>query len=56
MQKELSDLVQGANDIAIYYTNIKSLSDELDILNVKNYCFCICTCEGKSKSAKSLQD
>ncbi|KAH0683220.1 hypothetical protein KY289_020972 [Solanum tuberosum] len=33
LQKELSDLVQGSNDIVGYFTKIKSLWDELDALN-----------------------
>ncbi|KAH0762701.1 hypothetical protein KY290_018774 [Solanum tuberosum] len=56
LQKELSDLVQGTNDIAGYYTKLKGLWDELDILNTKTCYSCACTCGGKSVSAKSLQD
>ncbi|KAH0729540.1 hypothetical protein KY289_000728 [Solanum tuberosum] len=39
-----------------YYTKLKGLWDELDLLNTKNYCSRICTCGGKNVSSKALQD
>ncbi|KAF3660629.1 putative disease resistance protein-like [Capsicum annuum] len=45
--KELSDLVQGSSDIAGYYTKMKGLWDELDLLNTKNCCSCTCNSGGK---------
>jgi len=56
LQKELNDLVQGSNDIAGYYTRLKGLWDELDLLNTKNCCSCTCTYGGKNVSSKALQD
>ncbi|KAH0771720.1 hypothetical protein KY290_015701 [Solanum tuberosum] len=56
LQKELNDLVQGSNDIARYYTRLKGLWDELDLLNTKNCCSCTCTYGGKNVSSKALQD
>lgn len=56
LQKELSDLVQGKNDIAGYFTKIKGLWDELDVLNTNVNCSCACQCGGKTKMSKSLQD
>ncbi|XP_019238463.1 PREDICTED: uncharacterized protein LOC109218541 [Nicotiana attenuata] len=56
LQKELSGLVQGNNDIAGYFTKLKRLWDELDALNVVICCSCVCTCEGKVKLTKSLED
>ncbi|XP_055801293.1 uncharacterized protein LOC129870503 [Solanum dulcamara] len=55
-QKKLSDLVQGSNDIAGYFTKIKSLWEELDALNSSVNCLCDCQCDGKEKMAKSIQD
>ncbi|XP_059312183.1 uncharacterized protein LOC132063580 [Lycium ferocissimum] len=48
LQKELSDLVQGANDIAAYYTKIKRLWDELDALDI----YTICSCNSKDNILK----
>ncbi|KAH0730631.1 hypothetical protein KY285_001539 [Solanum tuberosum] len=56
LQKELSDLVQGSNDIVGYFTKIKSLWDEFDALNSSVNCLCDCQCGGKGKMAKSIQD
>ncbi|XP_019241196.1 PREDICTED: uncharacterized protein LOC109221186 [Nicotiana attenuata] len=56
LQKELTGLVQGNNDIAGYFTKLKRLWDELDALNVIICCSCVCVCEGKAKLAKSLED
>ncbi|XP_049415272.1 uncharacterized protein LOC125878016 [Solanum stenotomum] len=56
LQKELSDLVQGSNDIAGYFTKIKRLWDELDALSTSVNCTCDCQCGGKAKMGKSLQD
>lgn len=56
LQKELNDLVQGSNDIAGYFTKIKSLWDELDALNTSVNCTCDCQCGGKAKMGKFLQD
>lgn len=48
--------MQGSNDIAGYYTIMKGLWDELDILNVQNSYSCDCFCGGKTLSTKSIQD
>ncbi|XP_055803417.1 uncharacterized protein LOC129872456 [Solanum dulcamara] len=56
LQKELSDLVQGSNDIATYFTKLKKLWDELDTLNADINCGCNCICGGKDKLTKSIQD
>lgn len=56
LQKDLSDLVQRSNDIARYYTKLKGLWDELDLLNTKNCCRCTCSYGGKNVSSKALQD
>ncbi|XP_060200101.1 uncharacterized protein LOC132628328 [Lycium barbarum] len=56
LQKELSDLVQGSNDIATYFTKLKKLWDELDTLNADINCGCNCSCGGKDKLTKSIQD
>lgn len=55
-KKKWSDLVQETNDIAGYYTKMKGLWDEHEILNVKNCFSCACTCGGKLVTSKSLQD
>jgi len=56
LQKELSDLVQGSSDIAIYYTKMKRLWDELDALDFFIPCNCSCSCGTKEKNIKSKQD
>ncbi|KAH0750728.1 hypothetical protein KY290_029960 [Solanum tuberosum] len=56
LQKEVNDLAQGFNDIAGYYTRLKGLWDELDLLNTKNCCSCTCTCVGENVSCKALKD
>lgn len=55
LQKELSDLVQSSNDIAGYFTKIKSLWMS-DALNSSINCLCDCQYGGKRKMAKSTQD
>ncbi|XP_019262541.1 PREDICTED: uncharacterized protein LOC109240365 [Nicotiana attenuata] len=42
LQKELSGLSQGTNDIASYFTRLKRLWDELDSLNSNVKCTCTC--------------
>jgi len=56
LQKELSRLVQGNNNIAGYFTNLKRLWDELDSLNSNIKCSCVCVCQGKHKMEKSMED
>lgn len=56
LQKEISSLVQGNNDVAGYFTKLKRLWDELDSLDLLSSCSCVCTCEGKGKLIKSLED
>ncbi|XP_060182181.1 uncharacterized protein LOC132611830 [Lycium barbarum] len=56
LQKELSGLVQGNNDIARYFTKLKRIWDELDALDVVICCLCVCVCQGKAKLMKSLED
>lgn len=56
LQNKLSDLVQGSNGIAGYFTKLKGLLDELDALNTSMNCSCACQCGGKTKMTKSLQD
>ncbi|XP_019235591.1 PREDICTED: uncharacterized protein LOC109215922 [Nicotiana attenuata] len=56
LQKELSGLSQGTNDIASYFTRLKRLWDELDSLNSNVKCTCTCICEGKKMLEKSQED
>ncbi|XP_019248718.1 PREDICTED: uncharacterized protein LOC109227985 [Nicotiana attenuata] len=56
LQKELSNAVQGASDIAGYFTKVKKVWDELDALNTFDHCTCKCICDGKLKTMKSHQD
>ncbi|XP_060180674.1 uncharacterized protein LOC132610393 [Lycium barbarum] len=55
LQKELSDLTQGASDITTYYTKMKRLWDKLESLD-SFICSCVCTCEAKTKMLKAKQD
>ncbi|XP_019244311.1 PREDICTED: uncharacterized protein LOC109224181 [Nicotiana attenuata] len=56
LQKELSDAVQGASDIAGYFIKVKKIWDKLDALNTFDHCSCTCICGGKVKTLKSHQD
>ncbi|XP_049406035.1 uncharacterized protein LOC125869608 [Solanum stenotomum] len=56
LQKELSDLVQGSSDIATYYTKMKRLWGELDVLDFFIPCNCSCSCGAKEKNIKSKQN
>ncbi|XP_055835287.1 uncharacterized protein LOC129903789 [Solanum dulcamara] len=56
LQKELSDLIQGASDIASYFTKKKRLWDELDTLDSFSPCLCVCSCGAKQKNIKFKQD
>ncbi|XP_059306248.1 uncharacterized protein LOC132057641 [Lycium ferocissimum] len=56
LQKELSDLTQGASDIATYFTKMKRLWDELDTLDSFSPCLCECSCGAKEKNIKFKQD
>ncbi|XP_055814413.1 uncharacterized protein LOC129884063 [Solanum dulcamara] len=56
LQKELSTVVQGNNNIAGYFTKLKRIWDELDSLNPVSHCTCVCVCDGKAKLIKSLED
>lgn len=52
----MTGLVQGSSNIAGYFTNLKSLWDELDSINSHVGCNCACVSEGKQKMAKFLED
>ncbi|XP_070014482.1 uncharacterized protein [Nicotiana sylvestris] len=56
LQRELNDDVQGASDIAGYFTKVKQIWDELDALNTFDHCSCKYTCGGKKKTLNSHQD
>ncbi|XP_019237978.1 PREDICTED: uncharacterized protein LOC109218111 [Nicotiana attenuata] len=51
LQKEISDLNQGTFDITGYYTKMKKLWEELNMLN--NHAQCSCQCEEKQREVKS---
>ncbi|XP_075083718.1 uncharacterized protein LOC142167675 [Nicotiana tabacum] len=56
LQKEISDLSQGALDITGYYTKMKRLWEELNTLNAHAQCNCQCTCGAKANMHKAKQD
>ncbi|XP_070004863.1 uncharacterized protein [Nicotiana sylvestris] len=56
LQKEISDVSQGALDITGYYTKIKRLWEELNTLNTHAQCNCTCTCGAKANMHKAEQD
>ncbi|XP_015159330.1 uncharacterized protein [Solanum tuberosum] len=56
LQKDLSRLVHGTNNIAGYFTKLERLWDELDFLNSNFKCNCVCVYHGKQRLEKSLQD
>ncbi|XP_075091973.1 uncharacterized protein LOC142172099 [Nicotiana tabacum] len=56
LQKEINDLTQGSLDITGYYTKMKKLWEELNILNINARCTCNCTCGAKASMHKAKQD
>ena len=52
VQKEMSNVSQGRNDIATYFTKVKSLWDELDYLDE----IPLCTCNSAAKLFKREQN
>ncbi|XP_019251229.1 PREDICTED: uncharacterized protein LOC109230159 [Nicotiana attenuata] len=44
IQKEINDLDQGTLDVTGYYTKMKKLWEELNMINAKSQCSCQCTC------------
>ncbi|XP_019242522.1 PREDICTED: uncharacterized protein LOC109222650 [Nicotiana attenuata] len=56
LQKKLLETVQGSNDIAAYFNNIKAIWDELNALDAKIPCTCVeCICEAKHKN-KAIEE
>ncbi|XP_049364496.1 uncharacterized protein LOC125829296 [Solanum verrucosum] len=53
LQKELEDLVQGSTDIAVYFTKMKRLWNELDTIKANMFCS-ECSSEGR-KEYDSIQ-
>ncbi|KAH0725954.1 hypothetical protein KY289_001947 [Solanum tuberosum] len=56
LQKDLSVATQRNSSIFTYFTNMKSLWDELDDLNTFSACNCKCVCGAKEKCVKAHQD
>lgn len=56
LQKEITDLSQGTLDITDYYTKMKILWEELNILNVAAKCTCQCIRGAKYNMHKVEQD
>ncbi|XP_019240470.1 PREDICTED: uncharacterized protein LOC109220455, partial [Nicotiana attenuata] len=56
LQKEVSDLSQGTFDITGYYTKMKKLWEELNMLNVHAQCSYQCVCGAKANMQKAEQD
>nr|XP_016473998.1 PREDICTED: uncharacterized protein LOC107795808 [Nicotiana tabacum] len=56
MQKELSSITQGTDDIAIYFTRIKRIWDELKFLHIFEICGCECKCGAKTKNLKATEN
>ncbi|XP_019240570.1 PREDICTED: uncharacterized protein LOC109220564 [Nicotiana attenuata] len=56
LQKKLLETIQGCNDIATYFNNIKAIWDELNALDAKIACTCVeCICEAKPKN-KAIEE
>ncbi|KAH0723380.1 hypothetical protein KY289_006424 [Solanum tuberosum] len=56
IQKKINDLVQRNLDITGYYTKMKKLWEEINIIDIASQCSCVCTCGGKTKMYKVEQD
>ncbi|XP_016503265.2 uncharacterized protein LOC107821342 [Nicotiana tabacum] len=56
LQKEINDLSQGSLDITEYYTKMKKLWEELNMLNIHAKCACKCTCGARENMHKAKQD
>ncbi|XP_016477112.1 uncharacterized protein LOC107798607 [Nicotiana tabacum] len=53
IQKEINDLTQGVLDITGYYTKMKKLWEELNMISAKSQCTCQCTCGATENIHKS---
>ena len=49
-------MLQGNSSISDYFTKIKSLWDEIDVLNTFSVCVCVHNCGAKAKLLKAIQD
>nr|XP_009768140.1 PREDICTED: uncharacterized protein LOC104219202 [Nicotiana sylvestris] len=56
LQKELSSIMQGTDDIATYFTRIKRIWDELKFLNIFEICGCECKCGAKTRNLKATKN
>ncbi|XP_015072518.1 uncharacterized protein LOC107016617 [Solanum pennellii] len=56
LKKELSDVVQGNSSLSGYFTKIKSLWKELDVLKTFYVCSCVCGCGAKAKHLQAHKD
>ncbi|XP_074283421.1 uncharacterized protein LOC141607970 [Silene latifolia] len=57
VQKQLNDISQGNDDsVSTYFTKLKMLWDELDVMGVSPRCSCSCTCGNTAKLVKFQQD
>ncbi|XP_075104070.1 uncharacterized protein LOC142178446 [Nicotiana tabacum] len=58
LKKDLVGVTQGNSDIAIYYSRLKKLWDELSIFNsfmTCYYCDCVCKCGAKGHNAGMIE-
>ncbi|XP_075086366.1 uncharacterized protein LOC142169066 [Nicotiana tabacum] len=51
LQKQLVETVQGSNNIATYFNNMKAIWDEIELLDARVVCSCAeCTCGALEKN------
>ena len=45
--------MQGTLDVTGYYTKMRKLWEEMNVIDVNSQCSCVCTCGGKVKMYKA---
>ncbi|XP_074298217.1 uncharacterized protein LOC141629043 [Silene latifolia] len=56
VQKKLNDFAQGNDNIATYFTKIKSVWDEIEGMGMNPRCSCSCNCGATEKQQKFEED
>lgn len=56
LQRELNNISQDTNDVAVYFTKLKRIWDQMKVLNTFMTCSCECKCGAKSHNQKMNED
>ncbi|XP_074264214.1 uncharacterized protein LOC141586778 [Silene latifolia] len=56
VHKKLNEFSQGNDSIAVYFTKMKAIWDEIDGMNMNPMCSCRCSCGSREKQVKFQED